>query len=92
LVALSEARVRLLAHEWTTNEGVAMPLRRLLRAVKTGTTPPAKEFFRLSDGTLPWYSPGDVGGWLHLLQADRTLKAEAVAGGWVPRFRATQRS
>ncbi len=56
--------------------------------IKTGTTPPADQMERLRDGSLPWYSPGDVGDWLELQEPSRTLDREAVAQGWVPRFTA----
>lgn len=86
MVELLAQRLRLSAHDLTTSTGDIMPLRRLVRSVKTGTTPPASEFTRFDNGSVPWYSPGDVGEWLQLSTAARTLKAEAVVEGWVPQF------
>jgi type I restriction enzyme, S subunit len=63
-----------------------LPLRRVLLAVKTGTTPPAEQLAWLSDGPIPWYSPGDIQESLKLAPPSRTFKAEAVTDGWVPRF------
>lgn len=79
-------RLGLTAHNLTMSTGDSVPLRRLIRSVKTGTTPPASDFARLDTGTVPWYSPGDVGEWLQLFNAARTLKAEAITEGWVPQF------
>jgi type I restriction enzyme S subunit len=86
LVRLLDERLRLLAYELTAIRAVAVPLRRLVAAVKTGTTPPVGELARLSNGAVPWYSPGDVSDWLELATPARTLQAEAVTEGWVPRF------
>lgn len=85
-VNLMDARLRLLARDLTTADGVDVPLRRVVRAVKTGTTPPAGVLARLSGGPVPWYSPADVGSWLQLSPADRTLNSAAITEGWVPRF------
>jgi type I restriction enzyme S subunit len=63
-----------------------LPLRRLLEAVKTGTTPPSEQLTWLSDGAIPWYSPGDIEDSLRLAAPARTVKAEALSGGWLPRF------
>ncbi len=86
IVELLEERLHLTARESTTNGGETLPLRRILSTIKTGTTPPVEEFSRLSEGAVPWYSPADVGDWLQLLPASRTLKTEAIAAGWVPQF------
>ena len=86
MVELLEERVRLMAYALTTSHGDTVPLRRLVRAVKTGTTPPTEELARLSDGPIPWYSPGDVSEWLQLTAPVRTLKADVISEGWVPKF------
>jgi type I restriction enzyme S subunit len=86
LIAVSEERVRLRAHDLTMTDGEAIPLRRLVSVVKTGTTPPADALAYLNDGTVPWYSPGDVTQWLGLSEPERTLKTEAIVERWVPEF------
>jgi type I restriction enzyme, S subunit len=83
---LLEKRMRLGAYEQTTSDGDRIPLRRLLRDIKTGSTPPAAEFDQLQDGDLGWYSPGDIGERLSLSAPARTLRSEAVTEGWVPQF------
>jgi type I restriction enzyme, S subunit len=86
LVQLLDDRLRLVAYELTASDGEVVSLRRIVRSVKTGTTPPAEELSRLDDGSVPWYSPGDVGNWLLLEEPARTLKEDAILGGWVPQF------
>lgn len=88
MVRALELRLGVLAHDLTTATGREVPLRRVILQIKTGTTPPADQMERLRDGSLPWYSPGDVGDWLELQEPSRTLDREAVAQGWVPRFAA----
>ncbi len=86
MVELLEERIRLLAYAWTTKNGDVLPLRHLVCMVKTGATPPVEAFARLSDGAVPWYSPADVGEWLHLTESERTLKTDALEERRVPRF------
>lgn len=86
VLATLEDRLRIKAYALTTADGDALPLRRLLRGIKTGTTPPAEELARLSGGPVPWYSPGDVGDWLELSEPSRTLQTEAIAARLVPQF------
>ncbi len=88
MIRALELRLGVLAHDLTTATGREVPLRRVILQIKTGTTPPADQMERLRDGSLPWYSPGDVGDWLELQEPSRTLDREAVAQGWVPRFAA----
>lgn len=88
MVRALELRLGVLAHDLTTATGREVPLRRVILQIKTGTTPPADQMEQLRDGSLPWYSPGDVGDWLELQEPSRTLDREAVAQGWVPRFAA----
>ena len=88
MIRALELRLGVLAHDLTTATGREVPLRRVILQIKTGTTPPAGQMERLRDGSLPWYSPGDVGDWLELQEPSRTLDREAVAQGWVPRFAA----
>jgi len=87
MTTLLEARLGLVAYALTVdNVGQKVALRHLVRQVKTGTTPSADKMEALTDGEVPWYSPGDVEESLRLGDAARWLRAEAVQDGWVPLF------
>jgi type I restriction enzyme S subunit len=86
LLILLERRLIQLAYSLTVAKGGTIPLRRVVRQVKTGTTPPASDFDRLRDGDRPWYSPGDVRPWMVLDTPSRCLDADAFDEGWVPAF------
>jgi type I restriction enzyme S subunit len=86
LLILLERRLIQLAYSLTVAKGGTIPLRRLVRQVKTGATPPASDFDRLRDGDRPWYSPGDVRSWMVLDTPSRCLNADAFDEGWVPAF------
>jgi len=86
IVDLLVERVRLLARDLTTRHPTMVPLRRVVRAVRTGTTPPSNLLPHLTEGPVPWFSPGDIHGWLELGSSPRTLKSESVSNGWVPSF------
>lgn len=87
MTQLLEARLAPVAHALTTGSGgPRVALRRLVRQVKTGTTPPADVLEGLMDGDLPWYSPGDVEDSLRLGRPERRLQLDAVESGWVPLF------
>ena len=86
MVEVLSERLRFVVRDLTTGRGELVPLRRVVRQIKTGTTPPADESARLQHGPVPWYSPGDVEDWTQLGPAARTLSFEAILQGWVPRF------
>ena len=86
MVELLVERLSRLANQYTVEPGCSIPLRRMVKQVKTGTTPPASVFARLQDGDSPWYSPSDVGSWIALNTPSRSLNEAAVREGWVPVF------
>ncbi len=61
-------------------------LRRFVKKIKTGTTPPSDQMGELAGDELPWFSPGDIGNALQMKPAARTLAGRAVAGGFTPSF------
>lgn len=64
----------------------ALPLRRVVSSVTTGRTPPsaAGDFF--SDGTVPWFTPGDFGEELVLSGAAKSLSTDAFDEGFAVRY------
>ncbi|VEE16749.1 restriction endonuclease subunit S [Ectopseudomonas mendocina] len=58
----------------------ALPLRRVVSAVKTGGTPSEEPPSPDSDG-LAWYTPGDFGGSLVLTSSEKRVSALAVSSG-----------
>ena len=87
IIELLEERMVYAARALTTGLGRVAPLRRLARAVKTGTTPPARKLDDLTGGEkISWYSPGDVGTNLQMLSPARSLSRRAVSEGWTPEF------
>ncbi|MBP0923858.1 MULTISPECIES: restriction endonuclease subunit S [Gammaproteobacteria] len=57
----------------------ALPLRRLIKFVKTGNTPSGAEEYHFEEGGFNWYSPSDVSDAVYLGAANRTLSAEGKA-------------
>lgn len=86
MLQLLSERLQIIAHELTTSHGRTVPLRWLIRQIKTGVTPPADDLSRLLGGTVPWYSPGDVCDWMHLDAPERALTSEAIVDRRVPLF------
>lgn len=56
----------------------ALPLRRLIRAVKTGSTPSGVNEYHFDDDGMPWFRPGDFTGQLFLGNAEKRLSDEGV--------------
>lgn len=81
-----EERLLFLARALTTEQGEIGPLRRFVRAVKTGTTPPTGALRELATDEIGWYSPGDVGPHLRMLAPARSLSKRAISEGWTPMF------
>jgi type I restriction enzyme S subunit len=52
-----------------------LPLRRLVKFVKTGNTPTGAESHHFEDGGFNWYSPSDFSENIYLSTANRTLSA-----------------
>jgi len=86
MIELLERRLRITARELTTRSGATGPLRRFVRRVKTGTTPPASELGDLHGSDVAWYSPGDVGPSLRMYPPARSLTLRALSEGWTPEF------
>jgi hypothetical protein len=57
----------------------ALSLRRLIKYVKTGTTPSGAEEYHFEDGGFNWYSPSDFSDAVYLGAANRALSAEGKA-------------
>jgi type I restriction enzyme S subunit len=57
----------------------ALSLRRLIKYVKTGTTPSGAEEYHFEDGGFNWYSPNDFSNAVYLGAANRALSAEGKA-------------
>jgi type I restriction enzyme S subunit len=57
----------------------ALPLRRLIKYVKTGTTPSGVEEYHFEEGGFNWYSPSDFSDAVYLGAANRALSAEGTA-------------
>ncbi len=85
IIALSD-RLRVMARAITTDSVRTAPVRRAVKLVKTGTTPPASEFDALQGEDVGWYSPSDVGEWLAMREPSRRLSGRSVSEGWVPTF------
>ena len=86
MIELLEERMVNAARALTSGHGHVAPLRRFARAVKTGTTPPARELDDLTGEEVSWYAPGDVGRSLEMLPPARGLSRRAVSEGWTPEF------
>ncbi len=68
--------------EWlgeVPEEWEALPLRRLIKYVKTGTTPSGVEEYHFEEGGFNWYSPSDFSDAVYLGTANRALSAEGTA-------------
>ena len=61
-------------------------LRRLVKTIKTGTTPPAGTLKELMGDDIAWFSPGDIGSVLKMELPSRTLGDRAVTDGFTPLF------
>ncbi|MBU1169685.1 MAG: restriction endonuclease subunit S [Proteobacteria bacterium] len=57
----------------------ALPLRRLVRTVKTGSTPSGVNEIHFDDEGMPWFRPGDFSDHLFLDVAEKHLSKEGVA-------------
>lgn len=55
-----------------------LPLRRLVRKVATGRTPPSSSTDYFSDGEINWFTPGDYDGGIELQEASRKITQEAL--------------
>ncbi len=53
-----------------------LPLRRLIKSVKTGNTPSGAEDYHFDEKGFNWYTPGDISDALYLGSATRALSAE----------------
>ena len=91
MIEVLEERLLFVARALTTGQGKVAPLRRFVRAVKTGTTPPASVLSDLVASEIGWYSPGDVGPSLRMLAPARSLSKRAVSDGWTRGFLRTRR-
>lgn len=61
-------------------------LRRFVKTIRTGTTPPSAKLHELEGDDIAWFSPGDIGSVLQMAQPARTLAYSAVADGLTPLF------
>lgn len=83
---LVRIRLQVTAHA-ATEGSPKTPLRRFVKSVRTGTTPPTDVIGHLQrDGDLAWLSPGDVDDALALKPPARQLQSRAVADGYCPAF------
>jgi type I restriction enzyme S subunit len=57
----------------------ALPLRRLIRTVKTGTTPSGVNEFHFDDDGISWFRPGDFSDQIFIESAEKRLSDEGVA-------------
>ena len=57
----------------------ALPLRRLIQTVKTGTTPAGVNEFHFSDSGVSWFRPGDFSNQVFIESAEKKLSDEGVA-------------
>jgi len=57
----------------------ALPLRRLIQTVKTGTTPAGVNEYHFSDEGLSWLRPGDISDRIFVESADKKLSEEGAA-------------
>ncbi len=63
-----------------------LPLRRVARSVTTGRTPPAAAGDFFTDGTIPWFTPGDIHGGVILHAAEKHLTEDAFAEGFATKY------
>ena len=57
-----------------------LPLRRLVKTVKTGTTPSDVDEHHFDDEGIAWFRPGDFSEQIFLESAEKMLSEEGVAG------------
>lgn len=57
----------------------ALPLRRLIQTVKTGTTPAGVNELHFSDSGVSWFRPGDFSDQIFIESAEKRLSDEGVA-------------
>lgn len=57
----------------------ALPLRRLITTVKTGTTPSGVNEFHFDDDGISWFRPGDFSDQIFLQSAEKRLSEEGIA-------------
>ena len=67
-------------------DAARVPLRRVIRSLQTGTTPPTREVEMFSDDQVPWFSPGDFVERARLALPSRYLSHEAIRTGAAPLF------
>lgn len=68
--------------EWlgeVPEEWMLLPLRRLIKFVKTGGTPSGAEDHHFEDGGFNWYSPSDFSDDIYLKTSNRALSVEGKA-------------
>ncbi|WP_323939220.1 restriction endonuclease subunit S [Aeromonas hydrophila] len=58
---------------------MALPLRRLIQTVKTGTTPAGVNEFHFSDSGVSWFRPGDFSDHIFIESAEKKLSDEGFA-------------
>jgi len=63
-----------------------VPLRRMATTVVTGRTPPAAAGDFFTDGTIPWFTPGDFSGDIVLGGAEKFLTEDAFTEGLAVRY------
>jgi type I restriction enzyme S subunit len=88
IAALAEERHRALVLETlaTTAHDVsaAVALKRAVKSIQTGGTPPTVRPEYFEEGTVPWYSPSSVDRHLSLGQPVKLLSKEAIDDGEAP--------
>jgi len=67
----------------STTSGPVLPLRRVVRSVRTGTTPPTDSPQFYESPTVDWYTPGDFGAMLDLGRSERLVSDAAIKAGVV---------
>jgi type I restriction enzyme S subunit len=85
MIELLEERLRGWALDLTASNAMS-PLRRVVSAVKTGTTPASGAYGRSDeiDNGLEWVTPGDFGTHIYLGIASRSVELSAVRDREVP--------
>lgn len=58
---------------------IALPLRRLIQTVKTGTTPVGVNEFHFSESGVSWFRPGDFSDQIFIESAEKKLSDEGVS-------------